>query len=120
MENGEIVPYNSMFVINHEAQIKDYYDKAHLVPFGEYLPFRKYLPKFMSPVADIIGKLGQGEKYKNIRVAGLPLMGGAICYESIFPKDVINPKNRPEILVVLANDGWYGISAGPYQHFVAA
>ena len=120
MENGEIVPYNSMFVINHEARIKDYYDKAHLVPFGEYLPFRKYLPEFMSPVADIVGDLGQGEKHKNIRVAGLPLMGGAICYESIFPKDVINQKNRPEILVVLANDGWYGISAGPYQHFVAA
>lgn len=120
MENGEIVPYNSMFVIDHEARIKDYYDKAHLVPFGEYLPFRKYLPKFMGPVADIIGDLGQGEKHKNIHVAGLPLMGGAICYESIFPKDVINQENRPEILVVLANDGWYGISAGPYQHFVAA
>lgn len=120
MENGEIVPYNSMFVINHEAQIKDYYDKSHLVPFGEYLPFRKYLPKFMGPVADIIGDLGQGEKYKNIMVPGLPLMGGAICYESIFPRDVINEKNPPEILVVLANDGWYGISAGPYQHFVAA
>ena len=120
MENGEIVPYNSMFVINHEGQIKDYYDKAHLVPFGEYLPFREYLPEFMHSVADIIGELGQGEKHKNIRVSGLPMMGGAICYESIFPKDVINQKNRPEILVVLANDGWYGISAGPYQHFVAA
>ena len=120
MENGEIVPYNSMFVINHEAQIKDYYDKSHLVPFGEYLPFRKYLPDFMSPVVDIIGDLGRGEKHKNLRVSGLPLMGGAICYESIFPKDVINEKKRPEILLILANDGWYGISAGPYQHFVAA
>jgi apolipoprotein N-acyltransferase len=46
-------------------------------------------------------------------------MGGAICYESIFPKGVVNSRIKPEVLVVLANDGWYGISAGPYQHLVA-
>jgi apolipoprotein N-acyltransferase len=118
--NGELVPYNSLFVINDLGEIKDYYDKAHLVPFGEYLPFRKYLPAFMKPVANVVGDLGEGEKYKNIRVGGLPLMGGAICYESIFPKEVLNPQERPEVLVVLANDGWYGLSAGPYQHLAAA
>jgi apolipoprotein N-acyltransferase len=47
-------------------------------------------------------------------------MGGAICYESIFPKEVLNPQERPEVLVILANDGWYGLSAGPYQHLAAA
>jgi len=120
MENGGIVPYNSLYVLDDKANIKDYYDKAHLVPFGEYLPFREYLPDFMSPVADIVGDLGKGEKYKNINVLGLPLMGGAICYESIFPKQVLNPQKKPEVLLVLANDGWYGISAGPYQHLAAA
>ena len=120
MEKGEIVPYNSLFVLNDEGEIKDYYDKAHLVPFGEYLPFREHLPSFMKPVADIVGTLGKGEKYKNIRVDGLPLMGGAICYESIFPKEVLNPQEKPEVLLVLANDGWYGISSGPYQHLAAA
>lgn len=120
IKNGEFVPYNSLFVINDQGVIKDYYDKAHLVPFGEYLPFREYLPDFMKPVANVVGDIGKGEKYKNINVEGLPLMGGAICYESIFPKEVINPKNRPEVLVVLANDGWYGISAGPYQHLMAS
>ncbi len=119
-ENGKNIPYNSLFVINHNGEIKDYYDKSHLVPFGEFLPFRQYLPDFMEPVANVVGDLGRGEKYKNIRVDGLPLMGGAICYESIFPKEVLNPKEKPEILFVLANDGWYGISAGPYQHLVAA
>ena len=119
-ENGQQIPYNSMYVIDDKGQIKDYYDKAHLVPFGEFLPFREYLPDFMRPVADIVGDLGRGEKYKNIQVEGLPLMGGAICYESIFPKEVVNPKNKPEILLVLANDGWYGISPGPYQHLAAA
>ena len=104
-ENGAYVPYNSMFVINGRGEIKDYYDKAHLVPFGEYLPFREYLPAFMAPVASVVGDLGSGEKYKKLQVAGLPLMGGAICYESIFPKEVLNPEQKPELLVVLANDG---------------
>ncbi len=119
-EYGEFVPYNSLFVINNNGEIKDYYDKSHLVPFGEFLPFRKYLPDFMRPVANVVGNLGRGEKYKNIKVDGLPLMGGAICYESIFPREVLNKKQKPEILVVLANDGWYGISSGPYQHLVAS
>ena len=119
-ENGAYVPYNSMFVINGRGEINDYYDKAHLVPFGEYLPFREYLPAFMAPVASVVGDLGSGEKYKKLQVAGLPLMGGAICYESIFPKEVLNPEQKPELLVVLANDGWYGVSAGPYQHLAAA
>lgn len=120
MEYGEIVAYNSLFVINERGDILDYYDKSHLVPFGEYLPFREYLPDFMRPVTNIVGTLGKGEKYKNIKVNGLPLMGGAICYESIFPGEVVNKKEKPEILLVLVNDGWYGISAGPYQHLVAS
>ncbi len=118
--NGEVVLYNSLFVLDKEGDVKDYYDKVHLVPFGEYLPFREYLPEFMTPVANVVGNLAQGEPFKNIWVEGLPLMGGAICYESIFPKEVLNPEKKPEILLVLANDGWYGISAGPYQHLASA
>ena len=120
MENGSFVPFNSMFVIDKQGNIRDYYDKSHLVPFGEYLPLRDYLPSFMEPVANVVGDLGRGEKFKNLQVAELPLMGGAICYEVIFPKGVINPYHKPEMLIVLANDGWYGISAGPYQHLAAA
>lgn len=120
MEYGELIAYNSMFVINEKGDILDYYDKSHLVPFGEYLPFREYLPEFMRPITNIVGTLGKGEKYKNIKVKGLPLIGGAICYESIFPNEVINKKEKPEILFVLVNDGWYGISSGPYQHLVAS
>ena len=117
---GEYVPYNSLFVIDDLGNIRDYYDKVHLVPFGEFLPFKEYLPDFMRPVANVVGNMGRGEKFKNIRVNGLPLMGGAICYESIFSKEVINPKEKPELLVVLANDGWYGKSKGPYQHLLEA
>ena len=119
-DGSEYQVYNSMFVIDDNGVIKDYYDKSHLVPFGEFLPFRKYLPDFMKPVAKVVGNIKRGEKYKNIKVKGLPLMGGAICYESIFPKEVLNKNEKPEILLVVANDGWYGISAGPYQHLVAS
>lgn len=120
LEQGEYVSYNSMFVIDGNGEVKDYYDKAHLVPFGEYMPLKEYMPDFMEPVAKVVGNLKKGEKFKNIKVEGLPLMGGAICYESIFPKGVVNPKSKPEVLVVLANDGWYGDSAGPYQHLISA
>ena len=118
--DGMYVPFNSMFVIDESGVVKDYYDKSHLVPFGEYLPFRDLWPSFMTPVAQVVGELGRGEKFKNLQVEGLPLMGGAICYESIFPKQVVNPKEKPQLLLVLANDGWYGVSAGPYQHLAAA
>ena len=120
MENGERLLYNSLYILNNAGEIKDYYDKSHLVPFGEYLPFRDHLPDFMTPVANIVGELGKGEKQKPIRVSGLPTMSGAICYESIFPKETINPQFKSEILLIVANDGWYGISAGPYQHLSAA
>lgn len=120
MENGAFVPYNSMYAINKKGHILDYYDKSHLVPFGEYLPLRDYLPDFMEPVANVVGDLGKGEKFKNISIPNYPLMGGSICYEVIFPKGVVNPTQKPQILLVLANDGWYGISSGPYQHLVAA
>ena len=120
MEYGDLIAYNSLFVINDRGDILDYYDKSHLVPFGEYLPLREYLPDFMRPITNIVGTLGKGEKYKNIKVNGLPTMGGAICYESIFPSEVVNKKDKPELLLVLVNDGWYGVSNGPYQHLVAA
>ena len=120
IKNGKRLLYNSLYILNSSGEIKDYYDKAHLVPFGEYLPFRDYLPEFMTPVANVVGELGKGEKQKSIRVSGLPIMSGAICYESIFPKETINSKDKSEILLIVANDGWYGISSGPYQHLSAA
>lgn len=110
--------YNSMFVINKKAEIVDYYDKSHLVPFGEYIPLRSWLPQWIRPVANTIGTFKAGSGPRRISVPGLPSFGGLICYEIIFPHQIINPNERPQWLINLTNDGWYGESAGPYQHLV--
>ena len=120
ISNGAYRVYNSMYVLNNRADVVDFYDKNHLVPFGEYIPFRKYLPGWIKPVANNIAEFSIGEKFKNIKLAEYPRFGGLICYEAIFPDDVVNRKNKPDWLVVLANDGWYGNSSGPYQHLVAS
>lgn len=117
-DNGR--PYNSLYVLNSLAEVEGFYDKSHLVPFGEYIPFRRYLPRWVRPVANNIADFGTGEKYKNLRIGSFPAFGALICYEIIFPDQVINRKNKPDWLVVLTNDGWYGNSSGPYQHLVSA
>lgn len=112
--------YNSMFVLNDQFKLINFYDKHHLVPFGEYIPLRSYLPKWIKPVANQIADFGIGEPYKTIKLDNMPTFGALICYEIIFPDEVIDRKNKPAWLVVLSNDGWYGHSAGPYQHLAAA
>lgn len=115
---GHYQPLNSLFVLNHEANIENFYDKSHLVPFGEYIPLRQYLPQWIRPVANAIGNFKSGHGPKKIKVGNHPTFGGLICYEIIFPNQIINTKDRPEWLINLTNDGWYGNSQGPYQHLV--
>jgi len=112
--------YNSLSVIDGKGETVAFYDKNHLVPFGEYLPFRKLWPQWMKPVANQISDLSKGKKYKNLSVKGLPKFGALICYEIIFADEVLNRKDKPQFLVVVSNDGWYGQSFGPYQHLVSA
>ena len=112
--------YNSSLIINHNGNIEDFYDKSHLVPFGEYIPLRKWLPDFIKPVANIIGTLHSGKGHKVINIDSLPPIGILICYEIIFPHQIFNPQEKPQLLLNLTNDGWYGISSGPHQHFVSA
>lgn len=112
--------YNSLYVFNPDGGVEGVYDKSHLVPFGEYIPLRNYLPEWIKPVAANVSDFGVGKKYKNIEIGGYPAFGALICYEIIFPGEVTGRTNRPSWLVVLTNDGWYGNSAGPYQHLAAA
>ena len=118
-QNSRCDAYNSMFVLDDNGRITDYYDKSHLVPFGEYIPLRRYLPSWIRPIASAIGSFRSGDGPKVINIPGQPSLGGLICYEVIFPHQILDPEKRPQWLVNLTNDGWYGDSAGPRQHLVA-
>ena len=120
MDFGQHVPYNSLVVLNKKGQVINLYDKSHLVPFGEYIPFRRFLPNWVRPLTNTVAEFGRGEQFRTIVVDGYPEFAPLICYEVIFSDDVIRKENKPKWMIVLTNDGWYGISAGPYQHLVAA
>ncbi len=114
-------PYNSFGVINKKGELVGWYDKSHLVPFGEYIPLRKYLPEWVRPIANTVAEFGRGEKFKTLKIENYPAFAPLICYEIIFSDEVIGRgSDKPKWAVVLTNDGWYGISSGPYQHLAAA
>ena len=109
---------NSLFVLNDLTDILTYYDKMHLVPFGEYVPLRGILPldKFVPFSEDIVA----GTHEKTIVIEQAKPAGVLICYEVIFSGEVVDKNKRPDWLVNITNDGWYGISSGPHQHFAMA
>ncbi len=110
--------WNSMMAVNELGNIIGSYDKAHLVPFGEYVPFRKILPLKKITAGGVDFSAGPGLETHSVQ--GLPPFSPLICYEIIFPNQVLDEKNRPQWLLNLTNDGWYGDSPGPYQHLISA
>ena len=106
--------YNSLEALDGQGRILGHYDKAHLVPFGEYIPFREWLP--FNPIASM-ADFSEGPGPQTLALAGLPPFSPLICYEVIFPGAVVDAANRPSWLLNVTNDGWYGRSHGPYQHF---
>lgn len=115
---GEYLPYNSMLILNKKGEIAGYYDKSHLVPFGEYIPLRRFLPSWIRPITNTVANFQPGKGPQSINVPNYPQLGGLICYEIIFPSKIVDHKNPPQWLVNITNDGWYGDSSGPYQHLV--
>lgn len=116
-ENG-LRFYNSVTVIDDTGHAAAIYDKHHLVPFGEYVPFRNVIG--LTPVAAAISGLSDfqaGPGPRTMRVGDMPPFSPLVCYEVIFPHAVADQNDRPQWLVNVTNDGWYGHSAGPYQHF---
>jgi apolipoprotein N-acyltransferase len=109
--------YNTIYVIDDEGQIIGSADKAHLVPFGEYLPFEALLRRWgLTPVAETFGGFTAADRRG---LLGLPGGLGAvplICYEAIFPEMSSLDDGRGSLLLNLTNDAWYGLTPGPYQH----
>ncbi|WP_374440153.1 apolipoprotein N-acyltransferase [Stella sp.] len=113
--------WNAMQAIDPTGRVVAGYDKAHLVPFGEYLPLRAILGRLgMSKVTAGTIDFSAGPGPRTLDLDGLPPVGPLICYEVIFPGAVVDPARRPEWLLNLTNDGWYGRTAGPHQHLEIA
>lgn len=118
-KNNRYTPRNAMLILTPQGKTAAFYDKSHLVPFGEYIPLRSWLPQWIRPLANAIGTFTAGNGPARINLPGYPPLGALICYEVIFPGQIVSPAQRPQWIINLTNDGWYGDSAGPRQHFVS-
>ena len=108
--------YNSAYLVSPVEKNISKYDKAHLVPYGEYVPFKKWLP-FLGKVVAQVGDFQPGAPGKTLpwKQKGL---GVQICYEIIFPGlSRAMVKNDAVLLINITNDAWFGTTSGPYQHF---
>ncbi|MGB1547073.1 MAG: apolipoprotein N-acyltransferase [Alphaproteobacteria bacterium] len=109
---------NGLVVLNDQGEIIGGYDKFHLVPFGEYVPFRGWLP--ISRIVPGIGDFHRGPGPRTLALPGAPSFSPLICYEVIFPGEALDRSARPGWLLNVTNDAWFGESSGPYQHFASA
>jgi len=110
--------YNSAFLFSHAGQPLATYDKQHLVPFGEYVPFRSipFIDVIAGPRDFSFGRHNQ----PLIRLSDGTSLRVLICYEAIFQDFITDTTQRPDILVNITNDGWFGMTSGPYQHLTQA
>ena len=123
--------FNSFYVLEASGRIAATYDKHHLVPFGEYVPFQEVLG-FLK-ITEGRGNFSAGPGPRVLEVQGLPPFTPLICYEIIFPAAVIPktgdgpdggkgdaPAPRARWMLNITNDAWFGVTPGPYQHLAAA
>lgn len=115
--------YNAIQVIDDRGTIVGSYDKVHLVPFGEYVP--KFLDALIRAVGlrefvHIPGGFEPAEQRRPLSIPGLPAVAATICYEAIFPGQILPDGPRPSLILNVTNDGWFGQTTGPYQHFAQA
>lgn len=114
---GEPEVWNAVHAIDPAGVIVATYDKVHLVPFGEYVPLRGLLP--IEKITAGSRDFSAGPGLRTIRTDGLPPFSPLICYEGIFPGAVARDDDRPAWLLNVTNDAWFGLTAGPHQHFAA-
>lgn len=105
--------FNSLVAYDSALRPQTIYNKSHLVPFGEYIPFQKFIP--LTPIVKFSG-FTPGEGVKTQLIQNFPGFSPLVCYEVLFPGRVAEKTIRPEWIINVTNDGWYGNSPGPYQH----
>jgi apolipoprotein N-acyltransferase len=121
----DIGVFNSIYVLDRDGSVGATYDKLHLVPFGEYLPFQRFLESLgLQQLTKQRGGFLAGSRRRPLAIPGAPPALPLICYEVIFPGEAsvegAGKSGRPGWIVNVTNDGWFGISSGPYQHFQQA
>ena len=121
LRNGKRLNYyNSFYVFGHGGRLLAVYDKFHLVPFGEYLPLESTMKRLgLSKLVGIEGSFSTGDGPHTIDLPGAPPVGPLICYEILFPDEVVEAR-RPGWIVNVSDDSWFGPWAGPLQHLLIA
>jgi len=116
--------FNSLAVLNHKLEILSLYNKVHLVPFGEFLPFEKILSKFgLKKITSGYSSFSSGEKRELINLGNKfneKLILPIICYEIIYPAKIKKKDQFPDLIINISEDAWFGQSIGPHQHFTKA
>ena len=108
--------YNAAFLLGEDGGTRAVYRKIQLVPFGEFFPFQRWL-SFVSPLVERSAPFAPGESVVMLPI-GTHRTSTAICYEVVFPELARQAvANGSELLTTITNDGWYGQSSAPYQHF---
>jgi len=126
LESGGKRPlyFNAIEIVGRDGLSAERYDKQHLVPFGEYVPFESILDKAgVTQFVDVPGGFEPGAGPRVLKVPGLPDAMPLVCYEAIFPieiGDLFSGSARPLWLLNLTDDAWFGETPGPYQHFAQA
>lgn len=118
-QNGVI--HNSVLVLGENGHVAGRYDKQKLVPFGEFLPLADVLePLGLRKLVAMPMGFRAGLAPQTMHIGSLPSFAPLICYEAIFPRNLINRSDRPQWLLNVTNDAWFGRSAGPHQHLAQA
>jgi apolipoprotein N-acyltransferase len=111
--------YNSAFLIREDGSTAGVYRKMHLVPFGEYVPFKRLL-FFAEPLVEAVSDFSAGDEPVLLPVGGHRI-SAAICYEIVYPNLVRQfVLGGSELLTTITNDAWFGTTSAPYQHFAQA
>jgi apolipoprotein N-acyltransferase len=116
---GAVRLFNAAFLVTPEGETAAVYRKMHLVPFGEYIPFKQWL-YFVSPLVERLAEFAPGTSMVMLLV-GSHLVNTAICYEVVYPSLIRQAvTGGSQLLTTITNDAWYGQSSAPYQHFALA
>jgi apolipoprotein N-acyltransferase len=116
--------FNSILTLDRRGLLPERYDKRHLVPFGEYMPFGRWFERIgVTQFVHMPGGFDPGIGSDRLHVPGLPTARALICYEAIFPNErgeALDDPDPPRWMLNVTDDAWFGLTAGPYQHFAEA